>query len=71
MSAWNLEVTLRNNFCLNLHHIFIERLRDDLMSEESIAAQLALIVTDVCAFAPHPVGCEIGFTKYWESMGKF
>ena len=41
------------------------------MSEESIEAQLALIVTDVCVFAPHPVGCEIGFTKYWESMGKF
>ena len=40
-----------------------------LMSAESIAEQIEIIVANVCPGATDPAGCESGIRENWEAIG--
>ena len=41
-----------------------------LMSAESIAEQIEIIVANVCPGVEDPAGCEEGVRGNWETIGK-
>ena len=41
------------------------------MSEESIDAQITLIIAEVCPNSPDPAGCETGIIAHWGDIGRF